>query len=100
MTVDEYEDQEPRVEPIRHYNPIEEGAQRYWRSSRIWRDQEESNWNYSMMIQELRAITCYRGLVSPLAYRLLDDVVHDRRQPILNLQPEHMVPANEEVTHV
>jgi hypothetical protein len=99
MSVDYEQEEEtfPAVEPIHHYNPMEEAAQRYWRASRIWRDQEESNWNCGMMIQELNDIRCYRGIASPLAAALLDDVVHDRRHPILDLQPQHMI-ANDAET--
>lgn len=85
---------EPEVEPITCSNSIEEGAQRYWRASQIWRDKKESDWNYSMIIGELREISFYRGLVSPLSRQLLDDVIMDRRQPVLQLQPENMIPSN------
>jgi hypothetical protein len=76
---------DPEVETIRLPNSKEEAAQRYWRASRIWRDQEESNWNCGMMIQELNDIRCYQGIVSSLALTLLDDVVNDRRTHILIL---------------
>jgi hypothetical protein len=80
--VDYLEDEEdPCVEPIKHYNPMEEAAQRYWRASRIWRDKQESTWNFGQMIRELQEIQCYRGAVPFLAQRLLDDVVEDRRPP-------------------
>src|SRR4051812_20298756 len=96
--MEDHDDDEPTVPAIQHYNPMEEAAQRYWRASRIWRDKEESAWNCGMMIQECRDITCYRGKVSGLAYLLLDDVVNDRRENILQLQPEQQLPraANEE----
>ena len=85
------EDDNVQVQPIIHYNAMEEAANRYWRASRIWRDKEESNWNYGAMIQELNGIQCYRGRSAYLASLLLDDVVHDRRQPILELQESAMV---------
>lgn len=86
---------EPQVAPIVLPNALEEGAQRYWRASRIWRDKEESDWNCGMMIQELREIQCYRGSSSLLASTLLDDVVNDRRAPILELQPHQAIVSND-----
>lgn len=89
-----YED-EQEVQAISLPNAMEEAAQRYWRASRIWRDKEESTWNFDMMIQECRGILCYRGRVAFLAETLLDDVVHDRRAPVLELQPHQTLIAND-----
>lgn len=82
---------EPTIEPIQQPNALEEAAQRYWRASRIWRDKEESDWTFGVMIEELRSIQCYRGSVSMRAFHLMDDVVQDRRQPTLELQPHQEV---------
>lgn len=85
------EDDDVQVEPITHHNAMEEAANRYWRASRIWRDKEESNWHYGAMIQELNAILCYRGRSAWLASILLDDVINDRRHPVLELQESAII---------
>src|SRR3954471_21122761 len=83
------DEEEITVDPITHYNPMEEAAQRYWRASLVWRDkQDATGWSFGAIIQELRDLYCYRGRVPLLAEKLLDDVIHDRRQEILILQME------------
>lgn len=68
-----------QVEPIQHSNAMEEAAERYWRASRIWREQQESDWDFQMMIDECNDITRYRGRVAYLADSLLDMVVKNLR---------------------
>ena len=89
-------DDEQGVETISLPNAMEEAAQRYWRASQIWRDKQESTWTCGEMIQECRGILCYRGRVAFLAESLLDDVVHDRRAPVLELQPNQAIVSNDQ----
>lgn len=70
---------ESGVEQIRCANPMEEAARRYWRASSIWRDRQESTWNFGDMIEECRGLLCYRGRAAYLGEELLSAVVDDKR---------------------
>lgn len=79
------------VEPIVHYNAMQEAALRYWRASRIWRNHEDAgNWTFGAMIQELNDVRCYRGIVAGLAAALLDKVVRDERPKFVSANDERI----------
>lgn len=79
------------ITPILFANPMEEAANRYWRASLVWRGKMEANWTFSDAIDEARDLQRYRGVVFGLSCRLLDDIVHDRRQDYATANDSHQV---------
>lgn len=65
-------------------NVIEAAVSRYWELLRKWRGIDDpGEMTIEDLIMALNDLHRFRGRVAFLAQALLDDVVHDRRAPIL-----------------